>query len=92
MSANVEPIDWNELPDLMTIEELRRFTRQGDRQARRFAKEEELEVRLGNSVRVSKAALRRYLQQQVQGKVFEEDAEDGKVMSFPPTIQEARNA
>lgn len=88
MSADVEPLDWEDLPDLATIEECRRFLRIGDRQCRRIVKENDLEVRLGGTVRVSKPALRRYLQEQV-GDVFEAGGEDEKpgVVEFPQTAK-----
>lgn len=78
MASNVEPKTWDELPDLMTYDEFRAFTRMGDRQARRFAKENDLEVRLGNSCRVAKAALARYLREEIGEACF-----DGEILEFP---------
>jgi hypothetical protein len=78
MASDVEPKSWDELPDLMTIDEFRAFLRVGDRQARRIAKERDLEVRLGNSVRVAKAALARYLRDEIG-----EDCFEGEILEFP---------
>lgn len=71
MPADVEPLEWEELPQLMSIDEFRRFTRQGDRQARRTAKENNLEIRLGGTIRVAKPALARYLRDELGFEGFE---------------------
>lgn len=66
VAAKVEPLDWNEAPEMLTVEECRRLLRAGDRQVRAMLKEENLEVRVRGSIRVPKVALKAWVQEQTR--------------------------
>lgn len=59
---DLEPLEWEELPDLMSIQELRRYLRIGDRQARDWAKEHGIYLKIGGSARVRKEDVAEALQ------------------------------
>ena len=61
MVTSAEDLSWNELPDMMCVDECRRFLRIGDRQCRRWAKAHGIYLMIGGSARISKQGLARAL-------------------------------
>lgn len=65
MVAEVEPLSLEDAPELLTINELRRVLRCGQRQAYEVTTEEGLGVKVRGAWRIPREALRRYIQQQL---------------------------
>lgn len=65
---DLDPLEWEELPDLMSIQELRRYLRIGDRQARDWAKEHGIYLKIGGSARVRKEDVAKALSDEKEGQ------------------------
>lgn len=61
MAANLEPLDLDDAPELMTTNELRRVLRCGRRQAYAVMEEEGLGIKVRGAWRVPRERLRRFI-------------------------------
>lgn len=73
MAANLEPLDLEDAPELLTTNELRRVLRCGRRQAYALMEEESLGLKVRGAWRVPRERLRRYIYGETNC-----DATDGK--------------
>lgn len=81
MTADVDPLEWDELPDMMTVDEARRFLRSSDASVRSFAREHGIYCKISGNARIPKRGLAMAL-----GFVEESgdsDESEAEVIDFP---------
>lgn len=71
MTIEADPLEWEELNDMETVERVRRFLQVSDASCRRFLKDNDLYIRVGGNIRVPVEGLRQVLFEQ-------DDTEDSK--------------
>lgn len=61
MTIEADPLTWEELPEMATVEEVRRFLRVSDASCRKFAKEHDLYIKVSGNARIPKEGLKQVL-------------------------------